>query len=464
MPELIQDKKVYSLLEVTRSIQKTLAERYTSIFWIKADMNKLNLYHQSGHCFPDLVEKKEGRLVAELKATLWRDDYNRINSSFLEVLKEPIKEGITILFSARIQFDPVYGLSLRITDIDPWYSLGELEKEKQLSINRLKQEGIFNQNRNLPFPLLPARIAIISAETSKGYADFMQILNGNHWDYRFFHMLFPAFLQGDKAAPSIINQLNRIKKIARHFDVVAIIRGGGGDVGLTCYNNYELARTIASYPMPVITGIGHSTNETVSEMVAWKNAITPTELADFLLQKFHDFTVPLHEAETSLIQKTKRLIMERKTALVHVAKYLRSVTRGTITGRKNALDYVTKSLMQDSISSVLRQKSLLEQSRRQVSKSAIASIRWHEQSLVTEQNKLLSNRRKFIREQERSLLNIEKIITIMSPEQVLKRGYSITTINGNLLRHPHQVTEGDIIKTTLTDGEIISTVSSSSSI
>jgi exodeoxyribonuclease VII large subunit len=460
MPETINDRKVFSLLEVLKSIQKTLSDRYTSSFWIKGEVNKLNLYAQSGHCFPELVEKKDGRVIAELKSVLWRDDYNRINSQFLEVLHEPLKDGITILFSARIQFDPVFGLSLRITEIDPWYSLGELEKEKRLSISRLQAEGIFDQNKNLDFPLLPKRIAIISVETSKGYSDFMKIMNGNSWDYRFFSMLFPAFLQGDKAVPSILNQLNRIKKVIAHFDVVAIIRGGGGDVGLTCYNDYELAKTIALYPLPVITGIGHSTNETVTEMVAYKNAITPTELADFLLQHYHEFSVPLQEAENTLVQKANRLIREEKTSLINLAKYLRSITRSTISNDKQSIEFASKSLLQYSRSELLKSETMLIQFRRQLSLSGNRLISSNRDNVEQQQNTLVAGSRAHVKQRSRDLQNMEKIISILSPMQILKRGYSFTTVNGKLVTTINDINKGDKIITTVADGSIASTVTS----
>ena len=461
MPEIIQDKKVFSLFEVANSIRKTLAERYTSSFWIKADMNKINIYAQSGHCFPELVEKKDGRVVAELKALLWRDDYNRINKEFIEVLHEPLKDGITMLFSARIQFDPVFGLNLRITEIDPWYSLGELEKEKHLSISRLQKEGIFEANRNLSFPLLPKRIAIISVESSKGYSDFMKVLNENSWDYNFFHMLFPAFLQGDKAVPSILYQLNRIKKVIAHFDVVAIIRGGGGDIGLTCYNNFDLAKAIALYPLPVITGIGHSTNETVSEMVAYKNAITPTELADFLLQRYHEFTVPLQEAENTLIEKTNRLIREQRSSLFNVGRYLKSVTKGMLSNYKNELAYKSKSLIQNSRNSVSGQVVAITHLKKQISGSTLNLISLNNQILMDKKSKLSDNARNLFRNHNKEVLNIEKIVNIMSPVHVLKRGYSITTVNGTLVKNINEVKKGDRIITILTDGSISSTITSS---
>jgi len=167
---------------------------------VKAEMNKLNLYPSSGHCYPDLVEKKEGKVIAEIKANIWRDDYQRINNNFLNVLKEPLKSGINILFCAKITYDPANGLRLRIIDIDPSYSLGNLEKEKLETIDKLKLEGIYNTNRTLQLALLPKRIAIISVQTSKGYSDFIQIIETNPWGYNLFHMLFPALLQGARAA------------------------------------------------------------------------------------------------------------------------------------------------------------------------------------------------------------------------------------------------------------------------
>jgi exodeoxyribonuclease VII large subunit len=310
MSETIAGRISFSLREVALGIQQTLREHHAERIWIRAEMNKLNLYPHSGHCYPDLVEKQDGKVVAQMRANLWRDDHHRINRTFLEVLKEPLRDGISILFQAATTFDPVYGLALRIYEIDPSYSLGELEREKQATIAALKKEEIFGRNKTTRLPLLPQRIAVISVETSKGYADFSKVIDHNPWGYRFFHMLFPSLLQGDQAAGQIIDQLRRIRRVIRHFDAVAIIRGGGGDVGLSCYNDHGLAREVALFPIPVLTGIGHSTNETVTEMVSFRNAITPTELADFLIQRFHNFSVPLNEMERSIADNTLRLLAD----------------------------------------------------------------------------------------------------------------------------------------------------------
>src|SRR5688572_316910 len=181
MPEQLGERKVFSLMEVTQSIQRTIVERYQSAFWVKAEMNKLNHYTHSGHCYPELLEKSEGKTVAQLKATLWKSDYIRINDNFLQVLKEPVKDGIKILMYASIGFDPMHGLSLRIHDIDPVFSLGELEREKLETLDKLRREGIYSLNKQKQLPLLPQRLAIISVETSKGLSDYLKILDHNPW-------------------------------------------------------------------------------------------------------------------------------------------------------------------------------------------------------------------------------------------------------------------------------------------
>ncbi len=414
MPEKLNDKTIFSLLEVTRSVQKTLSDRYQSAFWVKAEMNKLNFYQHSGHCYPELVEKKDGKVIAQMKAHLWKDDFIRINNNFRSILMEPLKDGIKILFQAKISFDPAHGLALWIMDIDPGYTLGDLEREKQETILRLKEEGIFNRNKTLRLPLLPQRIAIISVETSKGYADFLQVIETNSWGYRFFHLLFPSLLQGDQAVRGILTQLKRIEKVKHHFDVVAIIRGGGGDVGLSCYNNYRLAREIALFPIPVMTGIGHATNETVTEMISFSNAITPTKLAEYLLQKFHNFSVPVQEAARKIPDISRRMLRDEKIRFQSEVKLFRSATERILIANNNEVENAANSLR--------RQTKFIFK---------MASV---------------------------EINNMEQHITNMSPESVLKRGYSITLLNGKSVKHIAQVKSGDVISTTVSDGTITSVV------
>lgn len=436
MSELIADKKVFSLSEVLTSIQKTLAQRYSSSFWVKAEMNKLNFYKHSGHCYPDLVEKTDGKIMAEVRSVLWNSDYNRINLKFLTILHEPLKDGIKILLNAKIQFDPKYGLSLQILDIDPSFTLGDLEREKQETIARLKSEGLFDRNKQLPFPVLPQRIAVISVETSKGYADFLNVTSNNPWGYKFFNFLFPSLLQGERAASSIISQLRKIRKASAYFDVVAIIRGGGGDVGLTCYNDYELAKFICRFPIPVITGIGHSTNETVSEMVANVNAITPTKLAEYLIQHFHNFSVPVREAEKKIAEYSLRFITEENAGFVAAVRLFKSVTERVMLNHRYAINSSAQVLSRQAYISLFKGQEELKGIRKEMAlHSGI-----------------------FIKNDHVRLTNIEKTIGLLHPSNVLKRGYSITMFNGKVLTSAFEVGEGEEIKTILTDGRLTSTV------
>lgn len=282
------NEKVFSLKEVASSVKRTLNARYGSSFWVKAEMIKLNHYPYSGHAFPDLIEKQDDVIVAQMRAVIWSADFKRIKDKFRSCCLSDLTDGITILFRASILFDEFYGLSLRIIDIDTSFTLGEMEKQRMLCIERLKAEGIYSLNSSLSLPAVPKRFAIVSVGSSKGYNDFMQIVRKHSSRFAIFTHLFPSLLQGDGAINSISEALDRINDVADCFDAVLIIRGGGGDVGLNCYNHYNLCRAVALCKLPVLTGIGHASNQTVAEQIAWRNFITPTDLADFLFSGFNN--------------------------------------------------------------------------------------------------------------------------------------------------------------------------------
>jgi len=438
MPETYNNKSVFTLPEVTRSIQKTITERYKTPVWIKAELNKLNYYKQSGHCFPELVEKQEGRVLAQMKAIIWKDDFILINREFQRVLHEQLKDGIKILFLATISFDPTHGLALRIMDIDPSFTLGDLEREKQETIQRLKNENLYDKNRELRLALLPQRMAVISVESSKGYADFIKIIQSNAQGYQIFHMLFPSLLQGEKAIASMMAQLHRIRKVKEHFDLVVIVRGGGDDIGLSCYNDYRLARAIAEFPLPVLTGIGHSTNETVCEMISYSNAITPTKLAEWLLQKFHDFREPVDAARKTIIDKSLRLLSEQKTKFRSEVKMFRSVTIHMLQQRRSDIKIQTQTLIQQSVFRFRNEKAELTQF----------------------QNRIPGASNILLKSGNQELEHISQQIKNMSPENVLKRGYSITLLHGKAIKSFEEVQPGDILNTTIFTGHISSFVQS----
>lgn len=451
-------EKIYTLSKVTESIKSTLATRYGSAFWVKAEMNKLNYYSHSGHCYPELVEKVDGKVVAQMKSTLWQQDYQRINKKFLEVLKEPVRDGIKILFLAKVTFDPIHGLSLHISDIDPSYTLGDLELEKAETIERLRKESLFDKNKLLPMPPLPQRIALISVETSKGYADFLQVLNTNEAGYRFFHMLFPALLQGEKAIDSIIGQLRRIRSVIHHFDVVCIIRGGGGDVGLSCYNNYSLAKEVANYPIPVLTGIGHATNETVTEMVAHRNGITPTRVAEDLIRQFNMFAQPVDHARQIIYNATWKLLNETNKQLQFEGRLFRKSTESLINRNRQFILADRQKIVTSSQYFIVRQKKEIQQQATDAGKSYKTLLQSQQQQINYLVRTLDKDSGNLLSTQKDRLGRLESEVKILSPERVLLRGYSITLINGKLVKNLEELNNGDEINTILSGGEINSKI------
>lgn len=482
MSEQIDNRQVFSLYEVTRSIQKTLSERYSRAYWIKAELNKLNYYQHSGHCYPELVEKRHGKVVTQLRSVLWKDDYRRINAEFQALLNEPLKDGIKILFSAKIDYHPHYGLSLHIQDIDPSFTLGDLEKEKQEAIKRLKAEGVYQQNKRLKMPLLPKRIAVISVETSKGYADFLNVLGEAHqsYGYAFFQMLFPSLLQGDNAVKSMLQQLRRIRRVAHHFDVVIIVRGGGGDIGLSCYNNYALAREVATFPIPVLTGIGHSTNETVTEMVAHQNTITPTKLAEIFVQKCHEFAGPLLKAEERIIDIAQRQITQENQHLRQLWRLFRYGIQQQLLQHRTYLNAAGQHLNQQSQFALQAQAHQLHQSVDKLEYDTLRFSQQQERDLNYASNRiegeaeqqlqqaefLLAHQTKWllqhavvpVKQGEINVKNLAHYVAIMDPKNVLKRGYSITLHNGKAVTTAADLTPGDSIVTRLYDGSVESVV------
>jgi len=458
MPELIENRQVFTLTEVANSIRKTIADRYLSGYWIKAEINKLNRYAKSGHCFPELVYKKDGVIECEMRATIWRTDFEKINAIFKKQVNESLKDGIQVLLFANITYEPKYGLSLVIRDIDPSFSLGELEREKRETIDKLQKENLFGKNKLVDLALLPKRIAVISVETSKGYQDFIKVIDQNIFGYRFFHFLFPAVLQGDASIKTIKSQLNRIKKVKKHFDAVAIIRGGGADVGLSSFNDYSLSKAICNFPLPVFTGIGHSTNLTVSEMVAYQSAITPTELADFFIQKFHDFAVPVQRAQEILPGKVNQFIEMEKRQFNHTVKMFQSLTTNQLSEIKFELSSLSKNLLHETKMRMNNERENLAQFRHSLLRSGRELFKEETALLDRLKNQMGKDISRVFKQQHDQLKSTEKIVELVDPMNVVKRGYTLTTVNGKLVRSISEIKEGQTLETQTSDGVIHSTV------
>ncbi len=450
-------RQIFTLKQVVSSIRKTLEERYQQSYWVKAEMHKLNRF-PSGHAFPELVQKEDGRIVAQIGATIWNQNLQRIQKQFAEVVKEPLKEGTTLLMQVKIVFHENYGLSLQVLDIDPSYSLGELQKERQETLKKLQAEGILNKNQFLDFPLLPKRVAVISADQSKGLSDFMQVLDQNTRGYRFFTMLFPAYLQGDMAVASIQEQLKKVERVKQHFDVVVIVRGGGGEVGMSCYNNFALCKAIATFPLPILTGIGHSTNMTVAEMVAFRNAITPTELADFLLEAFDAFAVPVLNAHDQISSGSRQLLEKTQLRFGNETRLFRNAVRRCSEANKNTLHKVSDAYRSNAQGMVRRHRQLMDFSSKELSRAARLVIEQGKEGVKRVPDSLKQRTNFTLANALNLIIQKENLVRLMDPVNVLRRGYSITTVNGHTVNASSELEEGTVIKTQTFDVEIESTV------
>ena len=455
-----QSPKIFSLKQVVSSIRKTIEDRYTQAYWVKAEMHKLNRY-PSGHCFPELLQKEDGKIVAQITGSIWKHNFDRINQQFVNVAKEPLREGSTMLMQVKVAFHETYGMSLQILDIDPNYSLGELQRERQETLLRLQKEGLIQANQQLEFPLLPRRIAVISAASSKGLSDFMQVLEQNEKGYVLFTHLFPAYLQGDVAVPSIIEQLEKIKSVIDHFDVVVIVRGGGGEVGLSCYNNYNLCRAIASFPLPVLTGIGHSTNLTVAEMISYRNAITPTELADLFLSEYRAFEDTVNDNGKAIQQLARQLLKETNYQLEKTSNRFLFETERYLSAEKFQLASMTKAIVQGSKHEIDRNNQRLSNLSNELGVSSKRYTKTSIGKLDEFQNRIPLGVRSILKHHQNQLERAEQSVRLMDPINVLKRGYSITTFNGKTISEHNQPKAGSTIQTKTANFNIESTVTES---
>lgn len=436
-------KQIFSLSQVTKSIETTLRNRYGSPFWVKAEMNRLNWYPHSGHAYPDLLEKKDGRVIAQLRGIIWKSDYDRIQASFKEQLGEPLKEGVEILFLCQVTYSGTYGLSLQIRDIDVQYHLGSLEKERQATIDLLKKENIFHLNKQLPFPTLPQRIAIISVETSKGFGDFKKALVEQWPKYKYYYKLFPAILQGDRAVTSIRFQLQKIKKELENFDVVVITRGGGDEVGLSAFNHIDLVRDVATFPLPVLTGIGHATNLSVIDMVAYYHAITPTQIAQYLIDYFDTASQALDETSRLILNHTNRLIHHYEKKTLNTQKVLQLLAQKYLIRLEHSLESMAHNiekssqyLLKDNEQALKNDKKYLERMIQEVFENKQSEwLYWQEDW----ENSVLQ----ILKSKQKDLNHIEDRIQWMDPKHILKRGFTMLHQDGKIITQGHLLTTKD---------------------
>lgn len=275
------------LLALQEQVRQALEDTFFETVWLQAEISELK-QHPSGHCYLTLVEKDplSNTLLAKASAIVWASTWRMVRPYFETQTGRPLAVGMSVLVRVQVSYSAVYGLSLVVYDIDPSFTVGELELARQRTLARLEAEGMFDMNAQLPLPALPRRLAVISSATAAGYRDFLRHLGENEYGFRFFPRLFPALMQGEAAPQSIIAALDAVAAEADAFDAVLILRGGGGAMDLVCFDDYDLAVNVAQFPLPVVTAIGHDHDYHIIDRVAHTYLKTPTALADWLVERF----------------------------------------------------------------------------------------------------------------------------------------------------------------------------------
>ncbi|HAA16033.1 MAG TPA: exodeoxyribonuclease VII large subunit, partial [Cytophagales bacterium] len=303
-----------TLAELNTKVKSTLEEQLEPSYWVIAEIGSMQVA-QRGHAYLELVEKQDEQITAKLRANIWAYTYRVVSGWFQSVTGSPLQAGLKVLVHGVVTYHEVYGLSLNIKDIDPNFTLGERARQRMEVLQKLEADGVLEMNQELALPLVPQRIAVVSSATAAGYEDFMEQITHNGYGYRVHTQLFRAVMQGDQATESIIGALHEVHNAPRPFDAVVIIRGGGSQLDLDCFDTYELAATVAQFPLPVITGIGHERDETIVDMVAHTRMKTPTAVAEFLIQGLRAFEENVLLLEERLQQYTQRYVNEQSLSL-----------------------------------------------------------------------------------------------------------------------------------------------------
>lgn len=316
-----------SVSDLTRLIQSTLENELDPVYWVVGELADFRQAPQ-GHAYFELVEKQGNQVLAKIKANLWQFTYRLVAARFEAETGSGLKNGMKVLAQVAVNYHPVYGLSVNVKDIDPSYSLGERARIRQETIERLTKEGLINLNASLELPRLVQKIAVISSPTAAGYGDFVNQIEHNPGGYKIYHRLFPSMMQGNEAVQSLIQAINLAESMREELQIQAIIiiRGGGAQLDLDCFDAYALAAKIAQCQLPVFTGIGHERDETIADLVAHTRLKTPTAVAEFLLSGFREFEENLSISLTRLERVTRQKLREEENLINQYAHRIRSGT------------------------------------------------------------------------------------------------------------------------------------------
>ena len=448
-----------SLTELQLIIRDSLYLALPDVYWVMAEISELK-ENNAGHCYLELIEKQpdEKNVRARVKAIIWSNRYRFLKAFFENITGESLREGLKILVKTKVEYHELYGLSLIISDIDPAFTIGEMAMKRQLVIKKLEQEGIFSMNKELAFPMVPLRIAVISSRNAAGYSDFINHLKSNSFGYVFYTALIETPLQGRETEPGVIRALDQIALNVHLFDVVAIIRGGGSQSDLSWFDSYNIAYHVTQFPLPVITGIGHDKDESVTDMVANVSLKTPTAVADFLIDSVtgaENHIIELSSAIISvssiIIEKNKNRIEASGIKLLPLARIMMSEVKDELSTKIIKITNIGKELIFKAGLIPVNQKSKLSSTAKSFYSGMEMVIKRHDQNLRSGSLNIIGTNKD-------KLNGMVNTLQLLKPENVLQRGYTITSINGTILKKSDSVKIDDIIDTQLYEGNFRSRV------
>ena len=451
--------EISRLSDLQDEIREVLQGKFDRPRWIVAEISEIK-ENFSGHCYLDLVEKDEqsDKLLAKARATIWASAYRMLKPYFETSTGYELVAGIKVMVSASVEYHPVYGLSLNIKDIDPSYTLGDVERKRQEIISRLEKDGVLTMNRETGLPEVPQKIAVISSRTAAGYEDFLQQLSNNPYRYKFYTKLYPAAMQGETAESSIIQALERIFEYESFFDLVVIIRGGGSKSDLACFDSYELAYHVTQFPLPVLTGIGHEQDDTITDMVAHTKLKTPTAVAEFLVDRLVSFEAKLDGSGEALVRTINSIIHElrlqqqllRQRTGSGSKAYLQNLGEQLLRKTTDARHQVQHTIGDYSIG-LLRLTEQIKNSARNVP----ARKKMETVYIQDRMKQLVLN----LTENEKKRLDSHvKLNSYADPAQILKLGFSVARFRGKALKDATQLQKDDLIETELSKGKIQSKI------
>lgn len=428
--------KSLSLLELNSLVRMTLKRAMPNEYWVEAELSEAREW--GGHCYLELIQKEEhgNTPVAKASAKCWRSTWMVLRPYFERTTGQTFHAGMKVLLKVYAQFHENYGFSWIVTDIDPTYTMGDMARKRQEIIRQLKEEGVFELNKELRLPMFAQRVAVISSANAAGYGDFCNQLANNEYGFRFRTELFAAVMQGEQVEPTVIAALNRINERADDFDCVVIIRGGGATSDLSGFDTLALAENVANFPLPVITGIGHDRDESVLDMVSHTRVKTPTAAAALLIDNLAVVFHQLEDMSESLVSIARRRLTIASLHLERLSSQIPMLFSVYKTRQEARFSNLSSRLL-----AAIRQRLL-------TGRTSINAI---------EQRLPIVLDRRLMAEKHRLQLCEEKARSL-DPALLLRRGYSITLLGGKVLRDASTAKPGDEIETRLEKGTVRSVV------